>query len=73
MPVELHCSSALVFGDSTDVVSGKLGAAPFRRERSATLPEFSAERFVSSYAIGNLNGTSGRKYASLRTRPVHRP
>ncbi|MBN6151952.1 hypothetical protein JR065_16530 [Xanthomonas sp. AmX2] len=44
----------LAFGDDADVVSQKLGAAPFRQDKSATLPEYSAERSVYSYSIDGL-------------------
>lgn len=44
----------LAFGDDTDTVSRKLGAAAFRQDKSATLPEYSAERSVCAYSIGGL-------------------
>ncbi|WP_105436561.1 hypothetical protein [Neorhizobium tomejilense] len=44
----------LVFGDSSDVVSVKLGAGPFRKAKSSSLPEYSAERFVHSHAVGDM-------------------
>ncbi|WP_132536600.1 hypothetical protein [Rhizobium sp. PP-F2F-G48] len=44
----------LTFGDSADVVAEKLGAGAFREDKSSTLPDHSAERFVHSHAVGNL-------------------
>lgn len=44
----------LTFGDSSDIVAEKLGTGPFREGKSSTLPEYSAERFVHSYAVGNI-------------------
>ncbi|MNE51234.1 hypothetical protein D3C87_1511680 [compost metagenome] len=44
----------LTFGDSSDAVAGKLGAGPFREGKSSTLPEYSAERFDHSHAVGNM-------------------
>jgi hypothetical protein len=44
----------LTFGDSSDVVAEKLGAAPIREGKSSTLPEYSAERFDHSHAVGNM-------------------
>lgn len=45
----------LSFGDGAEVVAKKLGATPSREQKSATLPDYSAERFVSSYAVDDLN------------------
>lgn len=44
----------LTFADSSDVVAKKLGAGPFREDKSSTLPNYSAERFVHSHAVENL-------------------
>ncbi|CAM5468331.1 hypothetical protein MAUB1S_07870 [Mycolicibacterium aubagnense] len=45
----------LAFGDSTDIVAKKLDVLPFREEKSATLPDYSAERFVFWYAVDRLH------------------
>ncbi|OJY04410.1 MAG: hypothetical protein BGP04_03145 [Rhizobiales bacterium 62-17] len=44
----------LKFGDGADDVAKALGTAPFRKDKSATLPDYSAERFVFSYAVDRL-------------------
>ncbi|MFD1703414.1 hypothetical protein ACFSCV_10400 [Methylopila henanensis] len=44
----------LTFGDSSEVVAEKLGAGPFRKGKSSTLPEYSAERFEHSHAVGDM-------------------
>jgi len=44
----------LTFGDSSGVVAEKLGAGPFREDKSSTLPEYSAARFDHSHAVGNM-------------------
>ncbi|MFD9899356.1 hypothetical protein [Mesorhizobium sp. NPDC059025] len=45
----------LAFGDSTDIVAKKLDVLPFREEKSTTLPDYSAERFVFWYAVDRLH------------------
>ncbi|TKV70488.1 hypothetical protein [Rhizobium sp. AU243] len=60
----------LMFGDSSDVVAEKLGTGPFREGKSSTLPEYSAERFDHSYAVGDMVVIS--KYdADLRLMAVY--
>jgi hypothetical protein len=44
----------LSFGDSSEVVAEKLGTGPFQETKSSTLPEYSAERFDHSHAVGNM-------------------
>lgn len=44
----------LAFGDSADIVAKKLKVPPFQEDKSATLPEYSAERFVFWYAVDRL-------------------
>lgn len=44
----------LTFGDSSAIVAEKLGAGPFRKGKSGTLPEYSAVRFDYSYVVGNM-------------------
>lgn len=45
----------LTFGDSADNVANALGAGPFRKDASATLPDYSAERFVFWYVVDRLH------------------
>jgi len=45
----------LAYGDSTDIVAKKLDVLPFREEKSTTLPDYSAERFVFWYAVDRLH------------------
>jgi len=44
----------LTFGDSSAVVADKLGTGPVQETKSGTLPEYSAERFDHSHAVGNM-------------------
>ncbi|WP_117194081.1 hypothetical protein [Rhizobium terrae] len=53
-PYQATLPFGLVFGDSSDVVSVKLGAGPFREGKSSSLPEYSTERFVHSHAVGDM-------------------